>query len=148
MLRINLLVAVAVAAGVVGCGPSADTCDDFPAPCTGPNCGQGYGAYGMPAAMADPAGTGGGPVMAPTAPAAPAMRPVPAPAAPAESAAPPSPPAGSGATPPAPMDPLARPSERARSIRRELLGGSLFPPLRALIDPVFLIPRDFQETSG
>lgn len=40
MSRISLLlVAGAVAAGVVGCA-QCDTCDDFPAPCTGPNCGQ------------------------------------------------------------------------------------------------------------
>jgi len=39
MSRISLLMAVAVAAGVVGCA-QCDTCDDFPAPCVGPNCGQ------------------------------------------------------------------------------------------------------------
>jgi hypothetical protein len=40
MSRISLLlVAAVVAAGVVGCA-QCDTCDDFPAPCTGPNCGQ------------------------------------------------------------------------------------------------------------
>jgi hypothetical protein len=37
-----LLVAAALAAGGSGCA-HCDTCDDFPAPCTGPNCGyQGY----------------------------------------------------------------------------------------------------------
>ena len=37
-----LLVAAALAAGGFGCA-HCDTCDDFPAPCTGPNCGfQGY----------------------------------------------------------------------------------------------------------
>lgn len=37
-----LLVAAALAAGGFGCA-HCDTCDDFPAPCAGPNCGsQGY----------------------------------------------------------------------------------------------------------
>ena len=50
MSRISLLlVAAAVAAGVVGCA-QCDTCDDFPAPCTGPNCGQNHaGMLGHPA---------------------------------------------------------------------------------------------------
>ncbi len=39
-----LLVAAGLAAGTVGCA-QCDTCDDFPAPCIGPNCGVG-GAYG------------------------------------------------------------------------------------------------------
>ncbi len=39
MLRINsLLVAVALAAGAVGC-TQCDTCDDFPTPCVGATCG-------------------------------------------------------------------------------------------------------------
>ncbi|RUL85917.1 hypothetical protein [Tautonia sociabilis] len=42
MSRPSLLVLVAsVAAASVGCA-HCDTCDDFPAPCTGPNCGYPY----------------------------------------------------------------------------------------------------------
>src|SRR4051794_27197188 len=33
-----LLAATAVVAGAIGCA-HCDTCDDFPGPCTGPNCG-------------------------------------------------------------------------------------------------------------
>jgi hypothetical protein len=37
-------------AGAVGC-THCDTCDDFPTPCSGPNCGlQGYVPYGTDAA--------------------------------------------------------------------------------------------------
>jgi hypothetical protein len=105
MLRINLLVAVAVAAGVVGCA-QCDTCDDFPAPCTGPNCGQ---PYSVPAAMTDPAMTQGGPVMGTTTPVPPGNDSAgPAPVAPPESPGPDAPPAGSG-SPPTPMDPAAQP---------------------------------------
>ena len=62
MSRISLLlVAAAVAAGVVGCA-QCDTCDDFPTPCNGPNC---VGGYGMPSQTdpvtysAPPGATGG-----------------------------------------------------------------------------------------
>jgi hypothetical protein len=42
MSRSSLLLMAALAAGGFGCA-HCDTCDDFPAPCTGPNCGfQGY----------------------------------------------------------------------------------------------------------
>ena len=37
----NLVLAAVVASGVVGCA-QCDTCDDFPAPCTGPNCGHNH----------------------------------------------------------------------------------------------------------
>ncbi len=50
MSRMNLLMAVAVAAGVVGCA-QCDTCDDFPAPCVGANCGQGLMPGGIPGAL-------------------------------------------------------------------------------------------------
>ncbi len=50
MTRISLMVAVAMAAGVVGCA-HCDTCDDFPAPCAGPNCGPSSGATGLEPAM-------------------------------------------------------------------------------------------------
>jgi hypothetical protein len=67
MSRISLLlVAAAVAAGVVGCA-QCDTCDDFPAPCTGPNCGQnqpGVLDY-MPPGPGQPAGSGAPPSNAP-----------------------------------------------------------------------------------
>ena len=69
MSRISLLlVAAAVAAGVVGCA-QCDTCDDFPAPCTGPNCGQnrpGILDY-LPPGQGQPYGTGATP-MGSTAP--------------------------------------------------------------------------------
>src|SRR4051794_29056710 len=55
MSRFSLLMlAVAVTAGAaVGCA-QCDTCDDFPAPCTGPNCGYHGGA--APAYAAGPDG--------------------------------------------------------------------------------------------
>jgi hypothetical protein len=73
MSRISLmLVAAAVAAGSVGCA-QCDTCDDFPAPCTGPNCGQNGGGVldYMPPGPGQPAGSGvaaamNPPVTAPT----------------------------------------------------------------------------------
>lgn len=44
MSRPSLLVlAASMAAVAVGCA-HCDTCDDFPAPCTGPNCGYPYQA--------------------------------------------------------------------------------------------------------
>ena len=128
MLRINLLVAVAVAAGVVGCA-QCDTCDDFPAPCTGPNCGQ---PYSVPTAMTDPAMSQGGPVMGtmtPVAPASDAAGPAPATPAPATQPRPPR-------TPPPPV-PAARPRRWTRSRSRSNLfrtdppnsvGGSSPPP--------------------
>jgi hypothetical protein len=89
-----LLTVVAAVASFAGCAV-CDTCDDFPAPCVGPNCGQkwvpgsmnGPGAEAMPvmgastpaSAMNDTAGPG------PMAPSSPSM---------------PSP-----ATPPTPMEP-------------------------------------------
>ena len=39
MTRFALLVVGMALVGVTGCA-QCDTCDDFPAPCTGPNCGQ------------------------------------------------------------------------------------------------------------
>jgi hypothetical protein len=94
MSRISLLlVAASVAAGVVGCA-QCDTCDDFPAPCTGPNCGQnraGVLDY-MPPGPGQPAGSGAPPSSAPggtpmndsagPAPTAPASEPAPVPASP------------------------------------------------------------------
>ncbi|WP_152050412.1 hypothetical protein [Tautonia marina] len=37
----QLVLAASLAAFAVGCA-HCDTCDDFPAPCTGPNCGYPY----------------------------------------------------------------------------------------------------------
>jgi hypothetical protein len=46
MSRLSLLVAsAALGLAAVGCA-HCDTCDDFPAPCNGPNCGMTSG-YGM-----------------------------------------------------------------------------------------------------
>jgi len=119
MLRINLLVAVAVATGVVGCA-QCDTCDDFPAPCTGPNCGQ---AYGIPGDAMAPSMRQGPPAMAPTGPTS---RPTsddagPAPATPSTPTTTPptpspdttdtpdSPEAPEPASPPRPMEPDTQP---------------------------------------
>ena len=47
MTRFALLVLGMALAGATGCA-QCDTCDDFPAPCTGPNCGQnGYATGGF-----------------------------------------------------------------------------------------------------
>ena len=47
MTRYALLVVGLALAGATGCA-QCDTCDDFPAPCTGPNCGQnGYATGGF-----------------------------------------------------------------------------------------------------
>ena len=106
MSRISLLVAVAVAAGVVGCA-QCDTCDDFPVPCTGPNCGQ-LMPGGVPGYFGDNMPSQGDTVMgasAPTTystasdsagPAPPTPTPTPTPVDPT--------------SPPPPMDPSARPN--------------------------------------
>ena len=107
MSRISLLVTLVVAGGFVGCA-QCDTCDDFPAPCVGPNCGQNM-AYGPPALSPT---MGMGPAAGPMAPMAPAVSdaapeapPIPsAPAMPDPSV----PPAGSApmpSSPPPPADP-------------------------------------------
>ena len=47
MTRFALLVVGLALAGATGCA-QCDTCDDFPAPCTGPNCGpNGYATTGF-----------------------------------------------------------------------------------------------------
>jgi hypothetical protein len=86
-----LLVSGLVAAGLIGC-TQCDTCDDFPTPCTGPNCGY-QGPPGMPGGY-PPVSTG------PMAPGPADVAPPPA----APSSAPPSsaPPAGAPAPPPLP----------------------------------------------
>ena len=45
MTKFALLVVGLALAGATGCA-QCDTCDDFPAPCTGPNCGQNGFATG------------------------------------------------------------------------------------------------------
>ena len=114
MSRISLMmVAVAVAAGVVGCA-QCDTCDDFPAPCTGPNCGGN-------AAMLAPTMTQGGPPVMGVSPAGPTMENAPpanppasdsdgpGPVVPPTTPSPMTPPVDP-ASPPPPMDPSARPN--------------------------------------
>ncbi len=112
MSRINLLVAVAVASAAVGCA-QCDTCDDFPAPCIGPNCGQN--SYTPPGYVAPTMGGGGAPTAGPVqdaapadpaGPAAPDAPPADAPAPPADA---PAPPASGPVSPPTPTDPAARP---------------------------------------
>ena len=107
MSRISLLlVAVAVAGGVVGCA-QCDTCDDFPAPCTGPNCSQGLG--GVPGLA--PTMSQGAPVMGASTPSGPSMNDSagPGPDAPASTRTPMTPPVDP-TSPPTPMDPSAKPN--------------------------------------
>jgi hypothetical protein len=122
MLRNSLaLVAVALAAGVVGC-TTCDTCDDFPTPCVGANCGyagRAQGEYtGVPTSTALPVGAPSVPadLIPPPPPGAPAS-PVGNPVTPAAIAVPAAPAAGNSVplttTPPAPTS-LGNP---ARSIR-------------------------------
>ena len=104
-----LLVAAALAAGGFGCA-HCDTCDDFPAPCTGPNCGfQGYpiGAE-LPGGPIVPIPAGpsdlvpvGPPIGGPAAGPAPTFLP---PSAPAEGPIAPETPAPLPDSPPVPLD--------------------------------------------
>jgi len=129
MTRLNaVLVAAGLAVGAVGCA-HCDTCDDFPAPCVGPNCATGpMGAYGMasgPTAYsgpmtlgatvpAGPAGSSlGGSVIdsAVPAPSVPGTAPATAPAPAPPSTSPferPAAPAGNAPSPPPSGDPAAR----------------------------------------
>jgi hypothetical protein len=84
MSRIYLLLAAAaLSAGALGCA-QCDTCDDFPAPCTGPNCGHnqpgimdmlppGQPAMSQPMPVSMPMNDAAGP--APVAPPTPAVDP-------------------------------------------------------------------------
>ena len=74
MSRSRLLLAFALmtALGTFGCA-HCDTCDDFPAPCVGPNCGGGAG-YAAPGPVQY-----GGPTASPTGMNVPAAAPVPPP---------------------------------------------------------------------
>jgi hypothetical protein len=96
MLRFGLvLMAVALTAGALGC-THCDTCDDFPTPCVGFNCGY----PGHPA----PSGTYTAPsmgVVGPPAPAEAAPAPAPAPAPSSTGAPAPVPTTEPAITPPA-----------------------------------------------
>jgi hypothetical protein len=114
MTRLSaVLMAAGLAAGAVGCA-HCDTCDDFPTPCVGPNCGGGpMGVYAMasgPVSYSAPAGaTTSAPAGAALAPANDGAGPAPtAPAAGAPpAAAPPTPsPFESKPTTPTPTPPL------------------------------------------
>jgi hypothetical protein len=112
MSRISaLLVAAGLLAGSGGCA-QCDHCDDFPAPCTGPNCAGAYDMNHGPTAHrgAPDTGTAGAPpTMAPARPSDDAADPIPAPPpanpGPGAGAAP----AGAGETsPPLPTEPNPR----------------------------------------
>jgi hypothetical protein len=71
MLRLNLLlVAVALAAVQAGC-TQCDTCDDFPTPCIGGNCGPRAFAPAAPSYEAPMVVPPGAPATAPTPPSGP-----------------------------------------------------------------------------
>ncbi len=112
-----LLAAFTLTAGMTGC-THCDTCDDFPAPCTGPNCGFRGGPIGGAVVHTGPPVVVGPSTPAEVAPgspsstpssSAPALAPVPAPdPTPAPESAPtavPDPLPAEGASPPAPMAP-------------------------------------------
>ncbi len=67
MLRISLLAAIGVMAAAAGCA-QCDTCDDFPAPCVGPNCGGN--TYNAPGYLPPTMGPNGPAPGSPDAPAA------------------------------------------------------------------------------
>jgi hypothetical protein len=113
MTRLNLVLAAAVAASVVGCA-HCDTCDDFPAPCSGPDCGHhaappGFAAPTMTYSAPAPASPAGQPGLAPATDndaAGPAPA-VPSATTPPEPAPNPSP---EPASPPQPMEPAPAPA--------------------------------------
>jgi hypothetical protein len=123
MLRFKLaLLAAALSAGAVGCS-QCDTCDDFPTPCIGGNCGPqshpptSAGDYSMVAPGQ------GAPIMLPQgAPMPPAP-----PASTTEPATPP-PAAGSPATPPPAEGPEAMPPAAAA-------GAISVPPASTDVSP-------------
>lgn len=106
-----LLAAFTLAAGVTGC-THCDTCDDFPTPCTGPNCGFRGGPVGgtvvhtgppIVAGPSAPAAAAPGPPS--SSPSSSASAPAPAPAPEPTPSAVPDPLPAEGASPPAPMTP-------------------------------------------
>ena len=73
MTKFALLVVGLTLAAASGCA-QCDTCDDFPAPCTGPNCGQGaYNTGGFIPPTQDGLPAGEARMTAPADDAAPAM---------------------------------------------------------------------------
>ena len=54
MSRVSLLAVLAVMGCSIGCA-QCDTCDDFPVPCVGPNCGQ-LAPGGIPGMLGDSMG--------------------------------------------------------------------------------------------
>jgi hypothetical protein len=107
MSRISaLLVAAGLLAGSGGCA-QCDTCDDFPAPCTGPNCAGAYDLNHGPLARRGPDNGGAPAIMNPATPSDDAAGPIPPPpgAGPGPGAAP----AGPGeSSPPLPTEPRPR----------------------------------------
>ena len=114
----SLGLVVGLAMGAVGCA-QCDTCDDFPAPCQGPNCGGAYAAAAtsytarpgfVPPSMNAPAGTTAPATLGPAvdsvgpAPAAPAVNPETSTARPAIETAP-----SNETSPPKPTEPAPRP---------------------------------------
>src|SRR4051794_10141734 len=112
-----LLAAFTLAAGMTGC-THCDTCDDFPAPCNGPNCGFRGGPVGGTIVHTGPPTVAGPSAPVGTAPGAPSSTPETS----APSSALPEPPSttpppestpsavpnalpSEGASPPAPMTP-------------------------------------------
>jgi hypothetical protein len=103
-----LLVAAGLSISAVGCA-QCDTCDDFPAPCTGPNCA---GGYSMPSGPVGPV-TYSGPMQT----GQPAEL-LPAPSSPGGATVPPAPSSPGGATvPPAPpVGPSSEPKSAAPAV--------------------------------
>ena len=112
-----LLAAFTLAAGMTGC-THCDTCDDFPTPCTGPNCGFRGGPVGGTVVHTGPPIVAGPSAPVETAPGAPSSTPdSSAPSRPCPTPLPPTPPPSrlrvpspipsrpEGASPPAPMTP-------------------------------------------
>ncbi len=112
-----LLAAFMLAAGMTGC-THCDTCDDFPTPCNGPNCGFRGGPVGGTTVHAGPpvvAGPSAPAEAAPGAPSstppssaptqAPATAPAPLPSPESIPSAVPDPLPAEGASPPTPMTP-------------------------------------------
>ncbi len=89
-LGLVALAGLALTMGSVGCA-HCDTCDDFPAPCTGPNCGYPYNHGGDVYAGAPAPASADASMSAPAAPAPSSVSSTPAPGAslgPASDAAP------------------------------------------------------------
>lgn len=129
MSRLRLLVvAAAMSGGVVGCA-HCDTCDDFPAPCTGPGCG-------VAAAYAGPGVGMEGVVEMPAGQVAPTPMPSPLPPAAPEAGSQPGP-FSAPATPPAATAPAPPPEAGGTSSVANPPAGApaASPPPPTLPDP-------------